>query len=154
MSLSAKAREAIRHAMAGKDALGDEVADAIDSNGSGPAAVVAALTENSGAIGGTNDGNLPDLTATYVARTGSNSGTADGALQAEGTLTTAGGNTYTDAAVNTILAKVENNIAEAFAVIAQLAADNVALRAAARENAAEINAILTALKAVDMMASS
>lgn len=152
--LSDKAKEAIRHAMAGKDSLGDEVSAAIDANGSGPAADVAALTENSGAIGGSNDGNLPDLTATYVARSGSNSGTADGALQAEGSLSTSGGNTYSDAAVNTILVKIENNIAEALAVIAELAADNVAMRAAIRENATAINGITAALKAVGMMASS
>lgn len=153
MSMSAEARKAVKNAIA-DPRLGVEVANAIDSQGSGPAAVVAALTENSGALGGTNDGNLPDLIATYVARTGSSSGTADGALQAEGTLSTSGGNTYSDAAVNTILAKIENNISEAFAVIVQLAADNVALRAAARENAAKINAILTALKDANLMSSS
>lgn len=63
------------------------------------AAVVAALTENSGAIGGTNDGNLPAL------------------VDPSG-----------DAGATVI--------------------------AAIRENATKINAILTALKAAGIMASS
>lgn len=105
------------------------------------ALVAAALTENSGALGGTNDGNLPDLTATYTALTGAGSGTANGALEAEGTVSTAGGNTYADSAVNTVFGKIENNITELATVIAQLAADNVALRAAVRECAAMINTL-------------
>ena len=86
------------------------------------AANVAALTENSTTIGGSNDGNLPDLTATYTALTGSNSGTANGALEAEGTVSTSGGNTYADTAVNTVFAKIENNITEILTVVAQIAA--------------------------------
>lgn len=105
------------------------------------AAIGSALTENGGAIGGTNDGDLPTLTATYAALTGSSTGTANGALEAEGTLATAGGNTYSDAAVNTVLGKIENNIAEHTTVIAQLAADNVALRAAIREVATKLNTV-------------
>lgn len=62
---------------------------------------------------------------TYAALTGSNSGTANGALEAEGVLSTAGGNTYSDAAVNAILAKIENNIAELAAQVVALAADDL-----------------------------
>ena len=116
------------------------------------AAVVAALTENGGAIGGTNNGDLPSLAPTYVARTGSVGGTANGAFEDEGTLSTS--NTYTDAAVNTVIGKLKNNIAELKTTVEQLAADNVALAAANRENAAKINAILTSLKTATLMESA
>lgn len=117
------------------------------------AANVPALTENGGAIGGTNDGNLPDLSPTYVARTAAVGGTADGAYQDELTLSTAGGNTYTDTAVNTVIGKLKNNIAELATVVAQLAADNANLRAAVRENAAKLNAEIAALKTATIQAS-
>lgn len=81
----------------------------------------AALTENGVAIGGTNNGDLPDLTATYVARTGT-PGTADGAMQ------TVGATNGSD-----VSAAINNNFQEVLAVLAQLAADNIALRAAIRE---------------------
>ncbi len=109
------------------------------------AVTTAALTENTGAIGGTNDGDLPDLTATYVARTGAGGGTADGAYEDEGVLATGGGNTYSDAAVNTVIGKLKNNVKELATVVAQLAADNVALRAAVRESAAKTNTLITDL---------
>ncbi len=123
-------------------------------NGGLQAAVVTPLTENSGAIGGSNDSNLPDLTATYVARTSTVGGTANGAYEDEGVVTSAGGNTYADATVNTVIAKLKNNIAELSVVVAQLAADNVNLRAAIRENAAKQNAVLTSFKASTQMASA
>lgn len=93
-------------------------------------AAVAPLTEAAGAIGGTNDGDLPDLTATYVARTGQ-TGTANGAYEAIGA--TNGGD---------VSGAIANNIRELDTVVQQLAADNVALRAAVRELAAKVNAIL------------
>lgn len=107
---------------------------------------VSVLTENAGAVGGTSDGNMPDLIATYAARTGAAGGTANGALEDEGVVTTAGGNTYADADVNVVIAKLKNNIAELLAVVTQLAADNVALRAASRELATSHNALLAKLK--------
>jgi hypothetical protein len=110
---------------------------------------ISALTENSSSVGGTNDGNLPDLTATYVARTGALGGTANGSLVDELTVALSTSDTYTDAAVNsavnTVIGKIKDNLAEVNATVVQLAADNVALRAAARENAAKINEILAAL---------
>ncbi len=122
---------------------------AFEATASNPADVgaltAAALTENAGVVGGTNDGDLPDLTATYTALTGAGSGTANGALEAEGTLSTAGGNTYSDAAVNTVLAKLENNVMELATVAAALGVDGAALRAAARENAAMINKLVADL---------
>lgn len=160
MALSNAAKSRMRVLMGGEekyDAVAKEVLEVFEANSIAVATNVPDLTENSGAIGGTNDGDLPNLTASYVARTGSNSGTADGAYQAEGTLALSTSNTYTDAAVNaavnTILAKLENNIAENSAVIGQLAADNVALRAAARENSAKINALIDALVASGAMSS-
>jgi hypothetical protein len=108
-----------------------------------PGDALADLTENGGAIGGTNDGDLPSLTATYTARTGSLGGTANGSLVDEGTLSTS--DTYTDSAVNTVLGKIKDNLAEVNATVVQLAADNVALRAAIRENAARLNEVTAAL---------
>jgi hypothetical protein len=95
---------------------------------------VDALTENAGAIGGTNDGNLPDLTANYTAITGS-TGTADGAWDAVGATNS-----------GDVSGAIKNNFAEVNAKIVQLVADDVALRAAVRENAAKINAILSRLQ--------
>lgn len=118
------------------------------------AAVVAALTENAGAIGGTNDGNLPDLNPAYVARTGALGGTANGSLVDELVLSTSGGNTYSDVAVNFVIGKLKDNLAEVYAVVVELALDNAALRAAIRENAAKQNATLASLKAATLMATS
>lgn len=118
-------------------------------------AFIANLTENAGAIGGTNDGDLPDLTATYVARTGDGAttlGTANGAYEDQNDAVTATDGTTPGAAalksdVDARLVSIGNNMQEIQTVIAQLAADNVNLRAAIRENAAKINAINTATTA-------
>ena len=45
MSLSNNAKKALKNAVADKD-LGSEIADAVDSNGSGPAAHVADITSS------------------------------------------------------------------------------------------------------------
>lgn len=58
--------------------------------------------------------------------TGAGGGTANGSLVDEGTLATSGGNTYSDAAVNTVIGKVKDNIAE---LAAKQEAILVALRA-------------------------
>lgn len=63
--------------------------------------------------------------AAIASLTGTPSGTANGALEAEGTLSTS--DTYSDAAVNTVLSKIENNIAELATVQESIL---VALRAA------------------------
>lgn len=120
--------------------------------GVAPIANVAALTENSGAVGGTNDGNIPTLTATYVARTGALGGTANGSLVDELTLSTT--DTYSDAAVNLVIGKLKDNLAEVNATVVQIAADNVALRAAIREVAAKINEEIAAIKLTGAQASS
>lgn len=112
---------------------------------------IAELTENAGAIGGTNDGDLPDLTATYVARTGDgagNLGAANGAYEDQNDAVTGvdgtGSNAASKADVDARLVSIGNNMQEIQTVIAQLAADNVALRAAIRECAEKINELATA----------
>ncbi len=98
--------------------------DADDITGMVAAGGVAALTENSGAIGGTNDGDIPTLTATV------------GAALATTAATTTTPYGFSQAQADGLIARVN-----------ALIVDNVALRAAARENAAKINALITALEA-------
>ena len=93
---------------------------------------VAALTENGGAIGGTSDGNLPSLTATAVALTDSSGGTAS--------------DTVADVPAAYAEATIANIVASLARGINRLEADNVALRAAIRENSSKLNALLTSLK--------
>lgn len=72
-------------------------------------------------------GGQPLQQAAFVAAlTGAGSGTANGALEAEGTVTTAGGNTYSDVAVNTVFGKLENNIAEVYTKLEAIRAALVA----------------------------
>lgn len=81
---------------------------------------------------------------TYTALTGAGGGTADGALEDEGTLSTGGGNTYTDAAVNAVLGKIKNNIAELAAKVLALAADDL-------DNRRSIVALVTDLQAAGIV---
>lgn len=93
------------------------------------AAAVAALTENAAPIGGTNDGNLPDLSTALgaaVATTGATNTTPYG-------FTTAAQADNLVARVNTLITVAGN------------------LVAAARENAAKNNQIIAALKAAGLM---
>ncbi|MEQ1862634.1 MAG: hypothetical protein ABMA13_22165 [Chthoniobacteraceae bacterium] len=109
----------------------------------------AALTESSGAIGGTNDADLPDLTATAATLTGSLTGTANGSLAdvAAAAAATAGSAEPSAAqvdagiatAVATIVTGVNEQNKEMQAQINALIADNVALRASIREVAAAHN---------------
>lgn len=89
---------------------------------------VDALTEGGAAIGGTNDGDLPSLTATAVDLTDNSGGTASDTIADLET-------TYTEATV-------ANNFASLARAVDRLTADNVNLRAAIRENAAKINALI------------
>jgi len=57
-----------------------------------------------------------------TALTDNTAGTADDTLEAMADLETAGGNTYTDAAVNAVLAKIRNNFADLAAKVNALAA--------------------------------
>ncbi len=113
--------------------------------GEGAQANIAALTEDGGAIGGTSDGDLPDLTATAVAPT-----TAAAAAAA-----TAGGATPTaaqvDAGIATAVAPLDTSIASLDTQVTALIADNVALRAAVRELAEDNNAIKALLVAYGAM---
>lgn len=81
------------------------------------ASAQAAVTENSGAIGGTNDGDLPDLSSP-------------------------------DAATNAAAVR------ECATAINGLVTDATALTDGVRENAAKINAILAALRGAGLIASS
>ncbi len=92
----------------------------------------AALTENSTTLGGTNDGNLPTLTATAVALT----------MGTDITAGTANGSLEDSAATNPSKVNFDNNMKEINTVLTAILADNVALRAAIREVAAKINAIV------------
>jgi predicted RecA/RadA family phage recombinase len=130
--------------------------EAVAALSEGPEAAVASLTENAGALGGTNDGDLPDLTATAAALTGTLTGTTNGALVdvAATAGSTAGGATPTAAnvdagiatAVASIVLGVNEQNKEFLVMINKLVADNVALRAAVREVAAKENATLSALR--------
>jgi hypothetical protein len=112
------------------------------------ARTAAALTEGAGAIGGTSDGDLPSLTATAATLTDNSGGadTPDGtiAVIADGVLSTS--DTYTDAAVlvtvDAIVDDCANAVEECADQINKLIADNVALRAAIRENSEMINATI------------
>jgi hypothetical protein len=53
-----------------------------DADGTHAARTSAALTENSGAIGGTNDGDLPDMSQTSSTLTDNSGGSADATLAA------------------------------------------------------------------------
>lgn len=64
--------------------------------------------------------------AFVAALTGAGGGTANGALEDEGTLSTAGGNTYSDAAVNAVIGKLKNNIKELAASVESIRASLVA----------------------------
>jgi len=114
--------------------------------------VEAALTENSTTIGGTNDGNIPSLTATAAALTENSTtigGTQNGGF---GTLTLAwNGSTHASSAEATLLIDA---IRECAAMINKLVTDNEALRAAARENAVKTNALITKLTNAGVLAGS
>lgn len=124
--------------------IGTQPVQKIGFYGTTPVAqqTIIALTEGGSVIGGTNDGDLPSLTATYSARTNSTAGTADGTLALIGA--TNSGN---------VAGAINDNFTEVQTVLAQLAADNVALRAAARENAAQINLLRTKLLNLGVVAS-
>lgn len=122
------------------------------------AAVVAALTEDAGAIGGSNDGNLPDLDATGATLAGSLTGGADGTMEDVADIALSTSNIYSDAAVNTAVnaAILATNLQlkELQVMLNAVIADNVALRAGIRENAAKINGTLSSLKTGLIMASA
>jgi len=118
-----------------------------------PQQVGGALTENALAIGGANDGDLPDLAPSAATLTGALTGVVNGALVdiAATAAATAGGATPTagqvDAGIATAIASIvtganEQN-KELMAMVNKLTADNVALRASIREIATKVNAIVT-----------
>lgn len=112
----------------------------------GTGGATTALTENAGAIGGTNDGDLPDLTATAATVTGTLTGSTDGALADVAAIALSTSDTYSDAAVNTAVNTAITNtnlqLKELQVALNEVIADNVALRAAIREVAAKVNVII------------
>lgn len=111
------------------------------------AAVVAALTEGGSTLGGTNDGNIPDLTAGVGAAVSATVGANIAA--------------FTDppsaaemAALRTFVNALKADNATLIARVNSLITDNVALRAGIREVAAKENATLGSLKTGTLMASS
>jgi predicted RecA/RadA family phage recombinase len=106
--------------LSGSAADGPLVAFAAADAESADAECDALLTPNSGQA-------IPQ--AHIAALTDAGGGTANGSIEDEGVVTTAGGNTYSDAAINTPLGKVKNNIkeltAKVNALIAQLEAAGI-----------------------------
>jgi len=111
---------------------------------------LTALTEAGGAIGGTSNGDLPDLDATAATVTGTLTGTTDGVLADVQDIALSTTDTYTDLAVNTAVnaAILEANLQlkELQEALNEVVADNVALRAAIRENATMINSLIARQK--------
>jgi predicted RecA/RadA family phage recombinase len=94
----------------------------------------AALTEDGGAIGGSNDGDIPDLAATAAALT-ENSGAIGGSQ--DGDITT-----LVDPSGDSGASLIDG-VRECAVMINTLVTDVDALRAAARENATMINTLVT-----------
>jgi hypothetical protein len=109
------------------------------------------LTENGNEVDGTNDGDLPDLTATAIAITDNTTGAADitdpATLAAILNPNLSAWNGATDpsaaeaTAINASITSIRNTIASMAVVINQLRADNVALRAGVREVATKVNTL-------------
>ncbi len=117
----------------------------------GAQAHIPDLTDSSG--GATADGTIGVVTIP-TALTGAGSGTANGALEAEGTVTTGGGNTYADSAVNAVFSKIENNIMELAACETANITAITALRDAVKELSTKQNALLAELRLAGVLKSS
>lgn len=103
---------------------------------------VGVLTEDEGAIGGTNDGNLPDLDATATVLL-ENEAAVEGTDSEFATLDFEwDGLTAPSAAQATLLTDA---LRETGAQVNALIADVAALRAAVRENADKVNDLITHL---------
>ena len=99
---------------------------------------VTALTDNTG-------GAAVETLAAMVntdAITDSSGGTADDTLEAMADLATVNGNTYTDAAVNAVLAKIRNNFADLAAQLAKQRSLNALVIADIASLAAKINTLI------------
>jgi len=122
------------------------------------AANSAALTEGSGAIGGTSDGDLPDLDATAATVTGTLTGTTDGVMEDVADIALSTADTYSDAAVNSavnaVILEANLQLKELQEALNEAIADNVALRAGIRENSTKVNDVISKLKSAGLMASS
>lgn len=122
-----------------------------------------ALTENAGAIGGTNDRDLPSLTATAATVTGTLTGTANGGVvDIAATAAATAGSAEPSAAqvdagiataVATIVTGTNEQLKELQTQLNAVIADNVALRAAARETAAALIELRSALVTLGLTAT-
>lgn len=101
---------------------------------------IAELTEASGAIGGTNDGDLPAFIANLTENAGAIGGTNDGDLPTQTATVGSDIAAFTDPPSAAEMALLRT-------FVNALKADNVALRAGVRECAAKINTINTATTA-------
>jgi len=109
------------------------------------------LTENGGEVDGSNNGDLPDLTATAIAITDNTTGAAD--ITDPSTLAVitnpdlSAWNAATDptaaqaTAINAAITSLKNSVASMAGVINQLRTDNAALRAGVREVATKVNTL-------------
>lgn len=88
------------------------------NNTSGAAALMYVLIPGNG-----ESSALTVPQTTFAALTDNSGGTANDTVEAVGTMATAGGNTYTDAAVNTKLAAIANNFADLTAKINAIRTD-------------------------------
>lgn len=104
--------------------------DALTDNGGGTAdgtvasmAAPTTLTDNTGDTA-THDDTLADGNTTAALTADNGAGTADGTVEAMADLATGGGNTYSDAAVNAVLAAIRNNFKEVTTKLGTLITDN------------------------------
>lgn len=104
----------------------------------GAAETLDSLTEDGDVIGGTNDGDLPDLTDTVGAAL--TFGTNITAATANGALADSSATNPTEGEFNELAKELGTKINA-------LIADNVALRAAVREAAAKVNDVVAVLEA-------
>lgn len=114
----------------------------IGLSGGTAASSLAALTENATTVGGTNDGDLPALTATAATITEDETtlgGTNNGDIPALAMSVTWNGTDVFPSAADAAL--IIAAIRECAAMVNAVVADNVALRAAIREVATKVNAI-------------
>jgi len=134
---------------------------------------IDAITENSGAVGGVNDGDLPDLTATAAILTDSSGGSANQTVAAvaaptnyaahtSGPITvtsnspmdldtTTAGLALLENEVTALVATINNNFADVTDEINKLIADVADNTAAIREIATKVNTLRTALRDIGAM---
>lgn len=115
----------------------------------GPQAAEADLVDSSG--GAAADGTIGAVTAPS-ALTDNGAGTADGTVEAMAAVSTGGGNTYSDAAVNAVFAAIRNNFKEFTTTQAANRLAIIALTDAVKELSTKQNALLAKLRITGQIA--